>query len=67
MQSTRTTTGRVVIVSAGIGAGHDGAATEIGRQLRETGVVAEHFDFLDPLPVGWGRTIQRTYARQLVS
>ncbi|MFD0516658.1 glycosyltransferase family protein [Paractinoplanes durhamensis] len=70
MQSTLTATAvtspsRVVVVSASIGAGHDGAAAEITRRLRATGAEVDRFDFLDLLPAGWGRSIKQTYARQL--
>jgi UDP-N-acetylglucosamine:LPS N-acetylglucosamine transferase len=63
MQSTRTPT--VVVISAGIGAGHDGAAAEISRQLRASGIAIERHDYLDLLPPGWGKIIKQTYARQL--
>ena len=61
MQSTRTPT--VVVISAGIGAGHDGAADELSRQLRATGIaIIERHDYLALLPAGWGKTIKQTYA-----
>jgi methylmalonyl-CoA mutase cobalamin-binding subunit len=56
MQSTRTPT--VVVISAGIGAGHDGAATEIGRQLHAAGIAVEHHDYLQRQPVP--RTVRWT-------
>jgi UDP-N-acetylglucosamine:LPS N-acetylglucosamine transferase len=55
----------VVVVSASIGAGHDGAAAEISRRLRQDGVPVRRVDYLDLLPDGWGRAIKQTYARQL--
>jgi UDP-N-acetylglucosamine:LPS N-acetylglucosamine transferase len=55
----------VLIVSASIGAGHDGAAAEIARRLHSAGVPVRRLDYLDLLPAGWGRTIKQTYARQL--
>jgi len=59
------THGPVVVISAGIGAGHDGAAAEITRRLRAAGHAVERHDFLDLLPAGWGAAIRGTYARQL--
>ncbi|MFI5895007.1 glycosyltransferase [Actinoplanes sp. NPDC051513] len=56
---------RVLIISASIGAGHDGCAAEIARRLQSAGVSADRVDYLDLLPTGWGRTIKQTYARQL--
>jgi UDP-N-acetylglucosamine:LPS N-acetylglucosamine transferase len=55
----------VLIISASIGAGHDGCAAEIARRLRGAGVSTRRVDYLDLLPAGWGRTIKQTYARQL--
>lgn len=55
----------VVVVSASIGAGHDGAAAEIARRLHLAGVPVRRVDYLDLLPEGWGRAIRQTYARQL--
>src|SRR4051812_2716540 len=55
----------VVVVSASIGAGHDGAAAELARSLRLPGIAVERVDYLDLLPAGWGRAIRQTYARQL--
>src|SRR5437763_2302504 len=37
---------RAVVVSAAMGAGHDGAAAEIGRRLVERGFDVEHVDFV---------------------
>jgi glycosyltransferase involved in cell wall biosynthesis len=58
-------TAPVVVISASIGAGHDGAAAEITRRLRLAGLAVRRHDYLDLLPAGWGRAIRRTYARQL--
>ncbi|RLV04576.1 hypothetical protein CTZ27_11720 [Streptomyces griseocarneus] len=41
---------RVLVVSGSMGAGHDGAARELVRQLRERGVEAVRRDFLQALP-----------------
>src|SRR5882724_5482522 len=59
--------GPVIIISASIGAGHDGAAAEIGRRLLARGVQVEHHDFLDLVPIGWGTTLKHTYARQITA
>ncbi|MET3422329.1 UDP-N-acetylglucosamine:LPS N-acetylglucosamine transferase [Actinoplanes tereljensis] len=55
----------IVVVSASIGAGHDGAAGEIGRRLEAAGVAVRRLDYLDLLPTGWGQTIKQAYAYQL--
>jgi UDP-N-acetylglucosamine:LPS N-acetylglucosamine transferase len=45
---------RIAIVSASVGAGHDGAAAEIARRLAERGLRVDRYDFLDlvPRPIG---------------
>jgi UDP-N-acetylglucosamine:LPS N-acetylglucosamine transferase len=55
----------VVIISASVGAGHDGAARELERRLRLAGFTVDRHDFLDLLPAGWGDALRGTYARQL--
>jgi UDP-N-acetylglucosamine:LPS N-acetylglucosamine transferase len=55
----------IVVLSASVGAGHDGAAAEITRRLRASGFAVRRADFLDLLPAGWGRALKLTYARQL--
>ncbi|MGW1802623.1 glycosyltransferase [Streptomyces sp. NPDC001984] len=57
---------RVVIVSAGIGAGHDGAARELERRLVADGIAVDRYDLLDLLPAGLGRTVRDGYHRMLV-
>jgi UDP-N-acetylglucosamine:LPS N-acetylglucosamine transferase len=57
--------GRVVVVSASIGAGHDGAAAELARQLRAAGVTVDRHDFLDILPGAWGRLVRGAYRAEL--
>ncbi|MFU8871590.1 MGDG synthase family glycosyltransferase [Micromonospora sp. SL4-19] len=42
--------GRIVVVSADVGAGHDTAATELTRRLRGRGFVVDRLNFLDVLP-----------------
>jgi len=55
----------VTIVSASVGAGHDGAANELARRLREAGFSIGLHDFLDLLPASLGRMLRQTYALQL--
>ncbi len=55
---------RVLIVSARMGAGHDGAAKELGKTLRDRGFEVETRDFLDAAPLA-GRFLERTYELQL--
>jgi UDP-N-acetylglucosamine:LPS N-acetylglucosamine transferase len=56
---------KIVVVSASIGAGHDGAARELGRRLTAEGFAVTHHDFLDLLTPGLGTALRGTYARQL--
>ncbi|WP_327066069.1 MGDG synthase family glycosyltransferase [Kitasatospora sp. NBC_01302] len=56
---------RIVVVSASVGAGHDGAARELVRRLRTAGFDAECHDFLDLLPRGCGRLLRGSYALEL--
>ncbi len=58
--------GRIAIVSASVGAGHDGAAAELARRLTAQGYVVTLFDLLDLLPARLGRTVQESYHRMLV-
>ena len=44
--------GRIAIVSASVGAGHDGAATELAARLEAAGFEVLRYDFLDLLPGG---------------
>ncbi len=55
---------RVLLVSARMGAGHDGAAKELARLLADRGYEVEIRDFLDAAPVV-GRFLERTYELQL--
>lgn len=57
--------GRVLLVSASIGAGHDGAAVELAREAREAGYLVDQVDFLDLLPLGLGRVVRSTYRWQI--
>src|SRR2546430_697337 len=54
---------RIVIVSARVGAGHDGAAYALADRL--TGHDVEVLDFLDFLPGALGRRLRDFYHRQL--
>ena len=56
---------RILVVSASMGAGHDGAARELASRLRQQGHVAEVRDFLDAGPLGTGRLLKRCYEFEL--
>ncbi|WP_213457117.1 MGDG synthase family glycosyltransferase [Rhizomonospora bruguierae] len=56
-----TAPGRIVVVSAAIGAGHDSAARELGRRLSALGFRVDHADLLDQLPWRLGRLVFHTY------
>ncbi|MGH3379157.1 MAG: MGDG synthase family glycosyltransferase, partial [Actinoallomurus sp.] len=58
-------TTHITIVSASVGAGHDGAAAELARRLRESGFSVGCHDFLDLLPASLGRVLRQAYAMQL--
>ncbi|MFD7908047.1 glycosyltransferase [Kitasatospora sp. NPDC059747] len=55
------TTGRVVIVSASVGAGHDGAAAQLALRLSHLGFSVDRHDFLDLIPAGFGRLVSDSY------
>ncbi|MDV7217463.1 UDP-N-acetylglucosamine--N-acetylglucosamine transferase, partial [Streptomyces prunicolor] len=57
---------RVVIVSASVGAGHDGAAAELERRLVAAGLTVDRLDLLDVLPARLGRLVRDGYHRMLV-
>ncbi|MFJ2645162.1 glycosyltransferase [Streptomyces sp. NPDC087420] len=54
-----------MIISARVGAGHDGAASELSRRLEDAGFAVDRRDFLDLLPAGLGRLLAATYHRIL--
>jgi UDP-N-acetylglucosamine:LPS N-acetylglucosamine transferase len=56
---------RIAIVSAGVGAGHDGAAAELQRRLTASGWLVDRHDFLDLLPARAGDLLRGTYRRML--
>ncbi len=58
---------RIVIVSASIGAGHDGAATEIAARLTRRGATVDRYDFLDLLPPTLGPVVRRSYHTMIAS
>ncbi|GHD87163.1 glycosyltransferase [Streptomyces naganishii] len=57
---------RIAIVSASVGAGHDGAAAELARRLTADGFTVDRYDLLDLLPAGLGHAVQEGYHRMLV-
>jgi UDP-N-acetylglucosamine:LPS N-acetylglucosamine transferase len=56
---------RILIVSASMGAGHDGAARELARRLGSEGHETRIVDFLDCCPFGIGWFIKWSYLIQL--
>ncbi|MFI6685184.1 UDP-N-acetylglucosamine--N-acetylglucosamine transferase [Streptomyces sp. NPDC050485] len=62
-----TRTGRITIVSASVGAGHDGAADALAAQLEAAGFQVDRHDFLDLLPARLGRVLSGTYHRLLTT
>lgn len=52
---------RIVVVSARVGAGHDGAAAELTRRLGDAGHAVERHDFLDLLPARTGVALSAAY------
>jgi processive 1,2-diacylglycerol beta-glucosyltransferase len=56
---------RVAIVSGSYGAGHDAAAQELARHLRNGGCRVEIFDVAHLLPAGTGELLKRSYYAQL--
>jgi UDP-N-acetylglucosamine:LPS N-acetylglucosamine transferase len=56
---------RILIVSASMGAGHDGAARELKRRLEAEGHETRIVDFLDCCPLGIGWFIRWSYLLQL--
>ncbi|MFE3502475.1 glycosyltransferase [Kitasatospora sp. NPDC059160] len=60
-----TAAGRVVIVSASVGAGHDGAAAQLALRLAGSGHTVDRWDFLDLVPAGLGPLVSECYRRLL--
>lgn len=57
----------VLIVSASMGGGHDGAARELARRVDAEGHQAVVVDFLDSFPLHIGHLLRRFYRMQLGS
>jgi UDP-N-acetylglucosamine:LPS N-acetylglucosamine transferase len=55
----------VAVISGSMGAGHDGAARELVRELTAAGYAADFHDFLDLLGPRAGRALRALYAQQL--
>jgi processive 1,2-diacylglycerol beta-glucosyltransferase len=53
--------GRVLVLSATVGQGHEGAARELGRRLTARGLDVEVFDYLDALPAPLRRVLKDLY------
>jgi hypothetical protein len=51
----------VLVVSASMGAGHDGVARELARRLHEQGSGGDVVDYLALLPFGTGRLYRALY------
>jgi len=56
---------RIVVLSGGIGAGHDHASQELARRLRQQGFQVDCIDLLGAMPRGSGRLICAVYRRML--
>lgn len=56
---------RAVVISAEVGAGHDGAADELGRRLALAGFIVDRHDFLDLLPPPVGPAMRASYKAAL--
>ncbi|MFF5260878.1 hypothetical protein ACFY4C_18215 [Actinomadura viridis] len=56
---------RFLILSASMGAGHDGVALELARRLAASGAEARVVDVLDLLPLGLGRALRGWYRRTM--
>ncbi|MEV6692289.1 glycosyltransferase [Micromonospora sp. NPDC051196] len=57
--------GRIVVVSADIGAGHDAAAAELERRLTDQGRQVDRLNFLSLLPGPLDVTVRETYRGML--
>ena len=56
---------RVVVLTASVGAGHDGPAREIARRLIAAGHQADVVDLVDLAPAGTGRMLRNAFHAQL--
>src|ERR1700759_5800740 len=59
------TGGRVLIVSASMGAGHESVARELARRLERDGHSTQVVDFLDAFPWRLGQGLRGMYQLQL--
>jgi UDP-N-acetylglucosamine:LPS N-acetylglucosamine transferase len=57
----------IAIVSASVGAGHDGAAAELGRRLTAAGYRVDTHDLVELLPRPFGALLSHGYQRQVQS
>jgi UDP-N-acetylglucosamine:LPS N-acetylglucosamine transferase len=55
----------IAVISASVGAGHDGAAAELARRLEALGFRVDRHDFLDFLPAHAGKLLNSAYHRLL--
>ncbi|HZD65037.1 MAG TPA: hypothetical protein VE152_02950 [Acidimicrobiales bacterium] len=55
----------VLVLTAGMGAGHDGVAQELARRFADRGYQPQVLDILDLLPSVIGRALRRGYALML--
>lgn len=51
----------IVVLTAGMGAGHDQVGRELCRRLERTGARSELVDLSEVLPAGWGRGLTASY------
>ena len=65
MYAWRGMTRRILIISASMGAGHDGAANELRKRLEAQGHTVKVVDFLHCCPFGIGWFIKWSYLVQL--
>ena len=63
--SSRTVRRGILIVSASMGAGHDGAARELQRRLEAQGHTVTVVDYLTMIPFRLGGFVRWTYLFQL--
>ena len=57
--------GRIIVVSATIGAGHDAVTGELAQRLRRRGFDVRCHDFMDLLPLGLGKQYVRGHRNAL--
>ncbi|MEU2365159.1 glycosyltransferase [Streptomyces noursei] len=56
---------RIAVISASVGAGHDGAADGLTARLAAQGYRVDRYDFLDLLPARLGKLLRGAYLRLL--